>query len=199
MEPLVLESAQIIPSLKLTFSPLKIGRNPIGKDRLPTIHFQGLLLLVSGRVIFHQPTTISHKNIRGPMGPFQTATFWGGANRSCFRSRANLTRWSGLLISTAWQGRSMLVFPKIMGKHPPNHPFVHRVFHEINHPFWGFSPYSWFNTHVGVLIITPPKKGALNSGGSTHKMSIDGISSIKKKQIIFILFQKIVVPKMDGL
>ncbi len=19
---------------------------------------------------------------------------------------------------------------------PPNHPFVHRVFHEINHPFW---------------------------------------------------------------
>ena len=22
-------------------SPLKIGRNPIGKDRIPTIHFQG--------------------------------------------------------------------------------------------------------------------------------------------------------------
>ena len=20
---------------------------------------------------------------------------------------------------------------------PPNHPFVHRVFHEVNHPFWG--------------------------------------------------------------
>ena len=20
---------------------------------------------------------------------------------------------------------------------PPNHPFVHRVFHEIHHPFWG--------------------------------------------------------------
>ena len=31
-------------------SPLKIGRNPKRKDRLPTIHFQVLLLLVSGRV-----------------------------------------------------------------------------------------------------------------------------------------------------
>ena len=32
--------------------------------------------------------------------------------------------------STIW------VFPKIILV-PPNHPFVHRVFHEINHPFWG--------------------------------------------------------------
>ena len=30
------------------------------------------------------------------------------------------------------------MFPKIML--PPNHPFVHRVFHEINHPFWGSFP-----------------------------------------------------------
>ena len=31
---------------------------------------------------------------------------------------------------------------------PPNHPFVHRVFHEINHPFRGFFiPLFWFNTH----------------------------------------------------
>ena len=33
----------------------------------------------------------------------------------------------------------MGVNPKIMGN-PPNHPFVHRVFHEINHPFWGVLP-----------------------------------------------------------
>ena len=32
-----------------------------------------------------------------------------------------------------------LVFPKI-GVGPPNHPFVHRVFHEINHPFGGYFP-----------------------------------------------------------
>ena len=39
-----------LPSLKLTKTPLKISRYPIGKDRIPTIHFQGLWLLVSGRV-----------------------------------------------------------------------------------------------------------------------------------------------------
>ena len=46
------------------------------------------------------------------------------------------------------------MFPKIgVG----NHPFVHRVFHEINHPFWwGFSPYFWFNTQVQLFqgIVT---------------------------------------------
>ena len=38
------------------------------------------------------------------------------------------------------------LFPKIVV--PPNHPFVHRVFHYFHHPFWGFSPYFWFNTHI---------------------------------------------------
>ena len=39
-------------SLKLTASsPLKIGRAPKGNNRIPTIHFQMLWLLVSGRVI----------------------------------------------------------------------------------------------------------------------------------------------------
>ena len=36
-------------SLKLTWH-LKIGRPPKGHNRIPTIHFQVLLLLVSGRV-----------------------------------------------------------------------------------------------------------------------------------------------------
>ena len=27
--------------------------------------------------------------------------------------------------------------PRIMGVYPPNHPFVHRVFHDFHHPFWG--------------------------------------------------------------
>ena len=34
-----------LPSLKLTFSPLKIGRNPIGKDRIQTIHSSGVMLI----------------------------------------------------------------------------------------------------------------------------------------------------------
>ena len=39
-----------LPSLKLTAGTSKIGRAPKGNNRLPTIHFQELLLLVSGRV-----------------------------------------------------------------------------------------------------------------------------------------------------
>ena len=37
---------------------------------------------------------------------------------------------------------------------PPNHPFVHRVFHEINHPFWGTIIFG--NTHIveGSLSIS---------------------------------------------
>ena len=47
------------------------------------------------------------------------------------------------------------------GEIPPNHPFVHRVFHEINHPLWGPTPifgnvHIFFleigQTHVNVLI-----------------------------------------------
>ena len=33
-------------------------------------------------------------------------------------------------------------------KTPPNHPFVHRVFHKINHPFWCTTIF-WFNNHLG--------------------------------------------------
>ena len=36
-------------------------------------------------------------------------------------------------------------FPQIMN--------FNRVFHEINHPFWWFSPYFWFNTHI---FFQPP-------------------------------------------
>ena len=43
------------------------------------------------------------------------------------------------------------VFPKIMV--PPNHPFVHRVFHYFHHPFWGVKyPYFWFNTHISRVL-----------------------------------------------
>ena len=35
---------------------------------------------------------------------------------------------------------------------PQNHPFVHRVWnHYFHHPFWGFYPYFWFNTHMTLL------------------------------------------------
>ena len=45
-------------------SPLKLGRNPKGKDHLPTIHFQGLLLLVSGRLFAYlEPMSLWASNL----------------------------------------------------------------------------------------------------------------------------------------
>ena len=41
------------------------------------------------------------------------------------------------------------VFPKI-GFFPPDHPFVHRVFHYFHHPFWGFSPL-FLETPIGFF------------------------------------------------
>ena len=43
------------------------------------------------------------------------------------------------------------VFPKLW--YPQNHPMFNRVFHEINHPFWGVSPYFWFNIHIFYTYI----------------------------------------------
>ena len=44
------------------------------------------------------------------------------------------------------------VFPKTVV--PPNHPFVHRVFHYFHHPFWGVkSPNFWFNTHMSLHLL----------------------------------------------
>ena len=39
------------------------------------------------------------------------------------------------------------MFPKIVFFSPPNHPLKNRVFHEIHHPFWGFS-LIFGNTHI---------------------------------------------------
>ena len=45
------------------------------------------------------------------------------------------------------------VFWKI-GVGPPNHPFVHRVFHYFHHPFWGTLIFG--NTPCWLSGITPP-------------------------------------------
>ena len=46
---------------------------------------------------------------------------------------------------------SIWVFPKIVGNIPPNHPFVHRVFHDFHHPFWATSIFG--NTHIWIFQI----------------------------------------------
>ena len=48
------------------------------------------------------------------------------------------------------------VFPKIMV--PPNHPFVHRVFHYFHHPFWGPTPI-FGNTHIVMVFLLGKKNG----------------------------------------
>ena len=53
---------------KINSSPLKIGRNPKGQDRLPTINFSGCKLLVSGRVIYrHQKPSSKASVFRGEL------------------------------------------------------------------------------------------------------------------------------------
>ena len=56
---------------------------------------------------------------------------------------------------------SIWVFPKI-GVGPPNHPFVHRVFHEINHPFWG-TPICWKHPYVFMPIPCKSREPSLLS------------------------------------
>ena len=57
------------------------------------------------------------------------------------------------------------VFPKIMV--PPNHPFVHSVFHYFHHPFWGVLPlllvqhpfgHIWASDSGIYIYISPPKQ-----------------------------------------
>ena len=60
-----------------------------------------------------------------------------------------------------WVNQPLWVFLKI-GVGPPNHPFVHRVFHYFHHPFWGDKhPYFWVDTPygkwLGILFKKKPK------------------------------------------
>ena len=42
-------------------------------------------------------------------------------------------------------------FPKIMI--PPNHPFVHRVFHYFHHPFWGVKSPIFGKIHICTYTL----------------------------------------------
>ena len=41
---------------------------------------------------------------------------------------------------------------KNMGVYPQIIHFNRRVFYYFHHPFWGFSPYFWVDTHMFMLI-----------------------------------------------
>ncbi len=89
------ESSQDIPGLDRKVvtlpetnnsPPLKIGRAPKGKDRLPIIHFQVLLLLVSGRVNFEGVfvSIMRHLNGLQPQHKGDHAWLGGGFKRLLF-------------------------------------------------------------------------------------------------------------------
>ena len=56
-------------------------------------------------------------------------------------------KWPQTVVLDIW------VFPKIMV--PPNHPFLHRVFHYKPSILGVKSPYFWFNIHIGDDISYP--------------------------------------------
>ena len=52
------------------------------------------------------------------------------------------------LFETTW------VFPKIGVGLPTKSSHFNRVWnHYVHHPFWGFSPYFWFNTHMCIFCL----------------------------------------------
>ena len=53
---------------------------------------------------------------------------------SCLRGSGAKTGYFFLNLTPAWN--CMGGTPKIVGNIPPNHPFVHRVFHYFHHSFW---------------------------------------------------------------
>ncbi len=63
--------------------------------------------------------------------------------------RGTTTPGLGDFLYSPWllNGITKWVFPKIGVKPPQNHPFAHRVFHEINHPFWDTPIFG--NTQMG--------------------------------------------------
>ena len=70
---------------------------------------------------------------------------------------------------------AMWVFPKIML--PPNHPMFNRVFHEINHPFWGCSPYFW-----GTFMLVDPGVYSFSESASLVPVSFPDLEAKRKAQ-----------------
>ena len=47
-----------------------------------------------------------------------------------------------------------------------------RVFHDFHHPFWGFSPYFWFNAHMKPRVHHRKKNFHLPTGTRVHGSTV---------------------------
>ena len=110
------------------------------------------LLLVLGSVRHHQPSTWLlpfFQFIPGFIHPFRhpwmaiwpSWSNWDGNKKTC---REDVT------LDDHPVKRYIRLFPKIGV--PPNHPFVHRVFHYFHHPFWGSNPPIFGSTSIPTLV-----------------------------------------------
>ena len=45
------------------------------------------------------------------------------------------------------------MFPKNSGVFPPNPPWINRVFHYLNHPFWGISLFLVQHPNIGLAFV----------------------------------------------
>ena len=94
-----------------------------------TSNFRGVYI----RFVNIPPFTVAYKS-------------WG--NGPFFFNISSRARWHNFGLSHRRRRRGWNViwmFPKI-GGFSPNHPLKNRVFHEINHPFWGIPIFG--NTHI---------------------------------------------------
>ena len=90
-------------------------------------------------------------------------TCWVTLTSMACKVQWNFQGSGGALMKRKTQGfciYSIWVFPKI-GVGPPNHPFVHRVFHYFHHPFGGFPHYFWRATHITTYVLVSNKSKTL--------------------------------------
>ena len=82
--------------------------------------------------------------------------WWNGSSPGCFFSVMTGLQGS----ENIWEISRYGCWTKNNGTVPPNHPCVHRVFHEIHHPFWGFS-YHYFWKHPYWAKVLPTRVSKL--------------------------------------
>ena len=127
-----------LPSLQLTLRHRKIGQNPIGNDRLPTIHFSGAMSCQFQGKANHQHSLV---------GGFKP--IWKNFSQNGF-----ILDFRGVSVNKKKSKPTTWRFTSSRLRCTPCH-FVHSILHL----FWGPAP--WVGCHTEVMVgdcqpTTPP-------------------------------------------